>query len=265
MKLPRPLSAVANPRENQISYRHSMARSIFGLFVILAVSPVAHGMQIFPADVRNSTSVAVEICVEREQVRLGSAATSSEVKVVIQPGQHASVMLMGGSFGTGASFTKKITVTEAVALKEGERPAKPIAPPLVINEPTFLMEREFVVSLDGQKSQFKFEPVNREEDTSATSPAGTKPASIEEKKPVASAAAPKMYIISLGSSVDARVETARLESAYGFKAAYVYTAAAHGFAATLSQEQVEKLKAEANVLMIRPDRVVHLDPPGGAK
>jgi hypothetical protein len=228
--------------------------STLTLLSFFAAGPAAVGMQIFPANVQNNTSVPLEICVERVQTGLGMATTTNESKVTIQPGQHAPVMLMGGAFGMGASSTSKITITQVVASG-----AKPIAPALVLKDPAVGLEREFVVSVDTKTGQFKFEAAPAEATTGASAPIRRSPAPPEDNSPTAS----KMYIVSLDPKTDAKVETARLEKAYDFKAAYVYTAAAHGFAASLGQEQVKKLRAESTVLMIQPSRVVHLDSPGG--
>jgi hypothetical protein len=225
--------------------------STLALISLFAVGPAARGMQIFPATVKNSTSVPVEIRVERVQTGLGVATTTNESKVTIQPGQHAPVMLMGGAFGMGASSTSKITISQVVASG-----TKPIVPTLVLEDPDSTMERAYTVSIDSKKAQFKFEPVPGAEKEGL--PARSNPIQLEDKQSN-SAAASKMYIVSLDTSVDARTETARLERAYDFKAAYVYTAAAHGFAATLSPAQLEKLRAESTVLMIQPSRMVHLD------
>jgi hypothetical protein len=222
------------------------------LFSLFAAAPAALGMQIFPANVQNSTSVPVEIRVERVQTGLGMAATTNESTVTIQPGQHAPVMLMGGAFGTGASSTRKITIVQVA-----DSGAKPIAAPLVLENPASTMEREFLVSVDSKTGQFKFEPAP---DTRST-PAPRTSYQLEEKQ-ASSSNSSKMYIVSLDPRTDARVETSRLEKAHSFNATYVYTAAAHGFAAMLTQEQFQKLRAEPTVLTIQPSRTIRLNPPG---
>jgi hypothetical protein len=127
------------------------------LLILLAVSREARGIVIFPAKVQNKTSVPVEITVVRVQTQLGKPSTTNEVKVAIQPDKSASVMIMGGSFGTGASSTKQITISQAPS--SGKPVAKPIAPPLVIDKPTSTMAREFAVDIDPQTARFTFEPV----------------------------------------------------------------------------------------------------------
>ena len=127
------------------------------LLILLAVNPEARAIVIFPANVQNKTSVPVEITVVRVQTQLGKPKTTNEVKVTIQPGRSASVMIMGGSFGTGASSTKQITISQAPS--GGKPVAKPIAPPLVIDKPTSTMAREFVVDIDPKTARFTFEPV----------------------------------------------------------------------------------------------------------
>ncbi len=127
------------------------------LLILLAVSPEARAIVIFPANVRNKTSVPVEITVLGVQTQLGKPSTTNEVKVTIQPEKNASVMIMGGSFGTGASSTQQITISQAPS--GGKPVAKPIAPPLVIDKPTSTMAREFVVDIDPKTARFTFEPV----------------------------------------------------------------------------------------------------------
>jgi hypothetical protein len=233
-------------------------RSMFALILFLAAGPVAFAIAIFPANVQNNTPVAVEITVVRVQTRMGSPATTNEARVAIQPGQHASVMIMGGTFGTGASFTKQITVSQASA-SEAQAVTKPIAPPLVLDNPTSTMVREFVVEVDAKTGQFKFEPTPPKAATETAGifdavPTNPAPSRVKPANPQAS-----MHIVYLAPATDARTETSRLESAFNFKATYVYTAAAHGFAASLTQEQVKKLKAESTVLSVQADRMLHLD------
>lgn len=127
------------------------------LLILLAVNPEARAIVIFPANVQNKTSVPVEITVVRVQTKLGKPSTTNEVKVTIQPEKSASVMIMGGSFGTGASSTKQITISQAPS--GGKPVAKPIAPPLVIDKPTSTMARNFVVDIDPKTVRFTFEPV----------------------------------------------------------------------------------------------------------
>jgi hypothetical protein len=138
-----------------------ITRPFFAFFVFLAASATARAIAIFPASVQNNTSVTVEICVVRVQTRLGSPAATNEVKVTIQPGQRASVMLMSGSFGNGASFTKQITISEVAT--PGVQPAvKTIALSLDLNNldnPVSTMAREFIVDIDPKTKQFTFEAV----------------------------------------------------------------------------------------------------------
>jgi hypothetical protein len=125
------------------------------VLVCLAASPMAWAIAIFPASVQNKTFVAVEVSVMRVQTRLGSPATTNEVKTTIQPGQRGSVMIMGGTFGTGASYTKRITISQVPNVAQPD--AKPIAPPLVLDKPSSTMVREFVIDLD-KAGNFTFEP-----------------------------------------------------------------------------------------------------------
>jgi hypothetical protein len=139
-----------------------MIHPVCALLLLLSASPMARAIAIFPAKLQNNTSVAVEICVVRVQTQLGSPATTNEVKVTIQPGESASVMLMGGTFGTGASYTKQITISQAAnfdASLDGQLAGKPIAPPLVLDKPTSTMAREFVVDVDRKTGRFTFEAV----------------------------------------------------------------------------------------------------------
>jgi hypothetical protein len=82
-------------------------------------------------------------------------------------------------------------------------------------------------------------------------------------KPVDPKAAAKMYIVLVKG--DSQTETARLEKAYGFKASYVYKTVMRGFAASLTDEQVEKLRRDAAVLQLTHDQVNRLHTPGAPR
>jgi hypothetical protein len=137
---------------------NSVPRPFFALLVLLAASPMARAIAIFPANVQNKTPVAVEINVVRVQTQLGKPNTTNETKVTIQPGQSASVMIMGGTFGTGASFTKQITISDATA-RDDLHEAKAMIFPLILDKPASTMARDFIVSIDAKTSQFTFEPL----------------------------------------------------------------------------------------------------------
>ena len=65
------------------------------------------------------------------------------------------------------------------------------------------------------------------------------------------------YIVLYDNSVgDAAAATVRRERSRGFRAALRYSRAVKGFAATLTAQQVERLRADANVASVTEDRVV---------
>jgi hypothetical protein len=126
----------------------------FALSAFLAAALTARAIATFPATVENRTSVAVEITTVRVQRDLGKPSTTNEVKVTIQPGQQARVMLMGGSFGTGSSFTKQVTIAQAPT-PAGQPAVKIIAPPLVLDK-DFPTTGDCVVNIDPKTGHFTF-------------------------------------------------------------------------------------------------------------
>ena len=78
--------------------------------------------------------------------------------------------------------------------------------------------------------------------------------------PIQGAADPRthVYLVGVEGSFDAEKETARLEAEYGFKAAYTYKNVMHGFAATLSDDQVERLRWEPSIQYLRHDSIRQL-------
>ncbi|HWC25663.1 MAG TPA: S8 family serine peptidase [Solirubrobacteraceae bacterium] len=68
---------------------------------------------------------------------------------------------------------------------------------------------------------------------------------------------PDRYIVLYANGVeDARAATARMERAHGFRARLRYTSAVRGFAATLTDAQVERLRDDPNIASVTGDRVV---------
>ncbi len=121
---------------------------------VLAATLTARAIVIIPATVENNTSVAIEITTVRVQRDLGKPSTTNEAKVTIQPGQQARVMLMGGSFGTGSSFTKQVTITQAPTPGD-QPPVKIIAPPLVLDK-DFPTTGDCIVDIDSKTGHFAF-------------------------------------------------------------------------------------------------------------
>lgn len=70
------------------------------------------------------------------------------------------------------------------------------------------------------------------------------------------AAAPS-YIVQYRDGIDPIAETTRLARTYGFTPTYVYSAALHGFAASLTPGIVASLQCEASVARIEHDAVGH--------
>ena len=71
-------------------------------------------------------------------------------------------------------------------------------------------------------------------------------------------AAPGVIVV-YREGVDVVIETNRLASKYAFTPAYVYTAALHGFAATLTPEAVAGVRCEPSVASVEHNAVVHAD------
>jgi hypothetical protein len=140
---------------NRTSQRTAQAIALL-FFLLCAATPAAQAIAIFPADVQNNTPVTIEISVVRIQTQLGKPSTTNDTKVTIKPGQHASVMIMGGTFGTGASYTKQISIAQADI--PGLPDAKALIYPLEIDKPSNTMVRQFVVEIDKKTSKFTFEP-----------------------------------------------------------------------------------------------------------
>ena len=65
------------------------------------------------------------------------------------------------------------------------------------------------------------------------------------------------FIVEYRDGVDAVAETGRLASKYDFTPTHVYTAALHGFAATLTSDVVAGLRCEESVAYVEHDGVVH--------
>jgi hypothetical protein len=65
------------------------------------------------------------------------------------------------------------------------------------------------------------------------------------------------YIVQYHDGVDPIAETARLEQKYGFTVRYVYTAALHGFAATIAPVQLAGIRCEQSVARVEYDGSVH--------
>jgi subtilisin len=69
---------------------------------------------------------------------------------------------------------------------------------------------------------------------------------------------PSYIVVLRDSGGSAAAETARLERAHGFRAAHVYSHALRGFAARLGTQQLARLRADADVAFVSPDRTVRV-------
>jgi inhibitor of cysteine peptidase len=88
------------------------------------------------------------------------------------------------------------------------------------------------------------------------------PAKRDKPVPITGKADPRApgVIVLLENKVDAKTEVARLEKLYGFKSKHVYDMPTFkGFAATLTDAQIEKVSWEPSVRTIEHDGVVGID------
>ena len=65
------------------------------------------------------------------------------------------------------------------------------------------------------------------------------------------------YIVQYQSAVEPISETSRLAAKYDFTPAHVYTAALHGFAATLTPDAVAGVRCEPSVASLEYNQVIH--------
>lgn len=65
------------------------------------------------------------------------------------------------------------------------------------------------------------------------------------------------YIVQYQAGVDPVSETSRLAAKYDFIPAHVYTAALHGFAATLTPDAVAGVRCEQSVASLEYNQVFH--------